>query len=96
MLFGHIVCDNLKLIIGNRQLVFGNKQLVFCIRYLHIGSSQPTGKRPYAICKSPWSILTDWSFLKDWSVLTDWRVMGWVGGGGGLCIWIIASALVSF
>ena len=55
MLFGHLVCGNLQLVIGNRQLVFGNKQLVFCIRYLNISSSQPTGKRPYAICKSPYA-----------------------------------------
>ena len=55
MLFGHLVCGNLQLVIGNRQLVFGNKQLVFCIKHLHIGSSQPTEKRPYAICKSPYA-----------------------------------------
>ena len=55
MLFGHLVCGNLQLVIGNRQLVFGNKQLVICIRHLHIGSSQPIGKRPYAFCKSPYA-----------------------------------------
>ena len=40
MLFGHLVSDNLQLVIGNRQLVIGNRKLVICIKPLQIGRSQ--------------------------------------------------------
>ena len=77
MLFGHLVCSNLQLVIGNRQLVIGNRQLVFCIKHLHIGSSQPTGKdhmqKAYFVLTA-WSVSIVFSFLKDWSVLTGWSV----------------------
>ena len=59
-----------------------------------------------------WSFLTDWSVLTDQIFVKDQcldtleyldikypiSVMEsyWVGGGGGWCIWIIASALVPF
>ena len=32
-----------------------SKMDIITSRHLHIGSSQPTGKRPYAICKSPYA-----------------------------------------
>ena len=57
----------LKCYLVIQSVVIGNRPLLFCIKYLQIDSSQPTGRRPYAICKKA---ITNWSFLTDWSVFT--------------------------